>query len=79
MSKVILGLWLSPLLIPTIIIAFTLYNYSCLGSAKKSVPIQVSIKHSELENYYDGIHLCRYGYEKVTQKDIKEMKFLLNL
>ena len=28
-------------------------------------------------NYYNGIHLCRVGYEGVTQAEIKRIKLLL--
>lgn len=32
-----------------------------------------------LREYYDGIHLCRVGYEKITQSEIEKIKFLLQL
>lgn len=33
--------------------------------------------NSALREYYEGIHLCRVGYEGVTQVEIKRIKLLL--
>ena len=33
--------------------------------------------NSALREYYEGIHLCRVGYEGVTQAEIKQIKILL--
>ena len=33
--------------------------------------------NSALREYYEGIHLCRVGYEKVSQEEIEKIKFLL--
>ena len=35
--------------------------------------------NSSFQNYYEGIHLCRVGYEKVTQTEINKIKLLLQL
>lgn len=36
-----------------------------------------SDRKAELSIYYEGIHLCRVGYENVTQMEIKEIKYII--
>ena len=52
-------------------------DYSAIDWDHEFEKIVLKPDNSALREYYEGIHLCRVGYEKVTQPEIKQLKILL--
>ena len=52
-------------------------DYSAIDWNHEFEKIVLKPDNSALREYYEGIHLCRVGYEKVIQTEIKRIKLLL--
>ena len=52
-------------------------DYSAIDWDHEFEKIVLKQDNTALREYYEGIHLCRVGYEKVTQPEIKQLKILL--
>lgn len=52
-------------------------DYSAIDWDREFEKIVLKPDNDALREYYEGIHLCRVGYEGVTQAEIKRIKLLL--
>ena len=69
--------------VPGILVIIIVYvlsfgqTYIMNGWIEESKEIVAKQDNTALREYYEGIHLCRVGYEGITQAEIKRIKLLL--